>query len=208
MTNKDKSTPALAVNCYSDGEGAFMEWSQNIRARLLGPLLRTLGANGVRADHLTYLSLLCGLAFCPLFIGESYIFAFAFLFLHVLLDGIDGPLARHLGRAGDRGSFTDTAADQVVVAATTIALIHTGHLSAWAGGCYLFLYTLVVTFAFIRNALKTPYSWLFRPRFIVFAWMVVELYLWSGSLNWVVWSATAILGLKSLTGFIAIRRRI
>ena len=43
------------------------------------------------------------------------------LSLHVLIDGLDGPLARHLGIASRSGSFTDTMADQVVVVATTSA---------------------------------------------------------------------------------------
>lgn len=205
---KKKESDRIPVNCYSNGEGAMMNWSQDLRARLLRPLLEVLGHLGVRAGHITFLSLLAGLAFCPLFIIGQHAWAFGFLVLHVVLDGFDGPLARHLGRAGDRGSFTDTAADQVVVTATAITMVYTGLAGAWAGGSYLFLYTLVVTFAMIRNALRAPYSWLFRPRFFVFAWMAVEVWFLPGTLNTVLWIATALLALKAFTGFIAIRRRI
>lgn len=208
MNIEKSESNGAAVNCYSDGESAFMEWSQAFRGKWLGPLLNLLGSNGIRAGHITFLSLLCGLAFCPLFLVGEYGWAFALLLVHVLLDGIDGPLARHLGRAGDRGSFTDTAADQVVVSATAIAMVYTGHAGAWAGGSYLFLYTLVVAFAMIRNALAVPYSWLFRPRFVVFAWMAVEVYFLPGTLNTILWIATFLLGFKSLTGFLAIRRKI
>ncbi len=185
-----------------------MEWSQTLRGKCLAPLLTLLGTNGVRAGHITFLSLLCGLAFCPLFIAEHYLWAFGFLLAHVLLDGIDGPLARHLGRDGDRGSFTDTAADQVVVTATAITMVYTGFAGTWSGGSYLFLYTLVVTFAMVRNTLQVPYSWLFRPRFLIFAWMAVDVYFLPGSLNPVLWVATVLLGIKSLTGFVAIRRKM
>jgi len=203
MTDKN-----LKINCYSDGEGAFMEWSQNIRAKALGPLLGVLGSCGVRAGHVTLLSLICGLLFSPFFGEASYLTAFVFLLLHVLIDGIDGPLARYLGKAGDRGSFTDTAADQIVVTTTTISLILSGHLDAAAGGFYIFFYAAVVTFAFIRNALETPYSWLFRPRFVVFGWIAIEVFFLPGTLSGVVWAAVLLLGLKSLTGFVAIRRKI
>ncbi|MEM9282468.1 MAG: CDP-alcohol phosphatidyltransferase family protein [Verrucomicrobiota bacterium] len=208
MNEKDEKKAPLAVNCYSNGEGAFMEWSQTLRAKCLRPMLDLLGANGVRADHITLLSLLSGLSFCPFFIAGEYLWAFGFLIFHVLLDGLDGPLARHLGDSGDRGSFTDSTADQIVVTAATIALVYTGYAGAWAGGCYLFLYTLVVAFAMIRNALLVPYSWLFRPRFVIFAWMAVEVFLFPGTLNYVLWMATALLGFKSLTGFLAIRRKL
>jgi phosphatidylglycerophosphate synthase len=208
MKIKKTESGRPAVNCYSDGEGAFMERSQNLRGKFLGPLLLWLGGNGVRAGHITFLSLLSGLAFCPLFLAGEVALAFSFLFLHVLLDGVDGPLARHLGRAGARGSFTDTAADQVVVTATAITMVYTGLVGAWAGGCYLFLYTLVVTFAMVRNALEVPYSWLLRPRFLVFAWMAVEIFWLPGTLNLVFWLANGLLAWKALTGFIAIRRKM
>jgi len=208
MNNKTSGNHTKLVNCYSGGEGPLMAWSQNLRGEWLGPLLRLLGRNGITAGHITLLSLLCGLLFCPLFVGELYPLAFLFLLLHVLLDGIDGPLARHLGRDGDRGSFTDTAADQLVVTATTITLVYTGVCGAWSGGWYLFLYTVVVAFAFVRNALAKPYSWLFRPRFIVFLWLPVEVYWWPGSLEFVLWIATFLLAVKTVTGFIAIRNRI
>jgi hypothetical protein len=69
-------------------------------------------------------------------------------------------------------------------------------------------YAVVVAFAFARNALAAPYSWLFRPRFLVFLWFAIETYWWPGSLNWVLSFSAAILSLKCLTGFVTIRRKM
>jgi phosphatidylglycerophosphate synthase len=199
---------AAAVNCYSGGEGGFMKWSQDLRGRLLDPLIRRMAGAGLRANHITLLSLLAGLAFCPAILWGHPFAAFALLLLHVLLDGLDGPLARFSGSASNRGSFTDTMADQLVVTATAITVIHSGHASLWPGGLYLFFYTVVVAFAFVRNAMSAPYSWLFRPRFLVFSWYAVELFWLPGTLDWVLWASAGVLALKSLTGFIQIRRRM
>ncbi|MDF1814381.1 MAG: CDP-alcohol phosphatidyltransferase family protein [Verrucomicrobiales bacterium] len=196
------------VNCYSKGEGGFMTRSQDLRAAWLRPLLHLLGRNGIRAGHITLLSLLFGLAFCPFFIAESYFWAFGFLLIHVVLDGIDGPLARFQKKAGNRGSFTDTSADQLVVTATTITLIYNGLADPWPAGWYVFLYTVVVVFAMIRNAMSTPYSWLFRPRFPVFLWIAVEVFWLPGTLNYILWAGSATLAVKALTGFITIRRNL
>lgn len=196
------------VNCYSDDEGAFMRWNQELRGRVLKPALRWFAEVGLRANHVTFASLLAGLAFVPLFILGESAWAMGMLALHVFLDGLDGPLARFTGRASNRGSFTDTMADQLVVTATTLALIDSLHISAWAAGLYVFLYALVVGFAMVRNALDAPYSWLFRPRFLVYSWIAVESYLWAGSLEWVLWAAIIVLGGKAVTGFLSIRRRI
>ncbi|MEK6231736.1 MAG: CDP-alcohol phosphatidyltransferase family protein [Luteolibacter sp.] len=196
------------VTCYSGGEADFMAWSQGLRASLLDPLLRALSWMRVTANHITIASLLCGLAFPVAFEWVAPWLAFVLLLLHVLLDGLDGPLARLQGTASNRGSFTDTMVDQIVVSVVMITMIHAGNAGLWPGVLYIFFYLLVVTFAFIRNALKEPYSWLLRPRFIVFIWLLVDVYLWPNTLDWVLWGAVAVLALKSATGFHVIRRRM
>ena len=202
------------ADCYSAGERDAMVWGQELRAWWLGPLLRVLAATGVTPDQITATSLACGLAFCPLWLwpgnpGWSKPAALIALLLHVLLDGLDGPLARHLGTASRRGSFTDTLADQIVVTASTLALMAASQprLSVWIGGAYIFCYAMVVAFAMIRNALGVPYSWLVRPRFWVYGWIAVDLFL-PGWLEIVVGGFTAILAVKLATGFVAIRRML
>lgn len=198
----------VGITCYSGGEDGFMKGSQRLRARFLKPLLGRLARLGLRADHLTLLGLVTGLAFCPLLLLGQPGWALVALAAHVLLDGLDGPLARYWRQASDRGSFTDTMADQIVVTAATLAMVQAGHASVWPAGLYAFFYLLVVVFAFVRNALRAPYSWLFRPRFLVFAWFAVELYFWPGTLDCVLWLCTAILVAKAATGFVKIRRRM
>ena len=202
------------ADCYAAGERDAMVGGQELRAWWLGPLLRVLAAVGVTPDQITAASLACGLAFCPLWLwpgnpGWSKPAALIALLLHVLLDGLDGPLARHLGTASRRGSFTDTLADQIVVTASTLALMAASQppLSVWIGGAYIFCYAMVVAFAMIRNALGVPYSWLVRPRFWVYGWIAVDLFL-PGWLEIVVGGFTAILAVKLATGFVAIRRML
>ena len=190
-----------------------MVWGQELRAWLLGPTLRTLAAGGVTPDQITAASLLCGLAFCPLWLWPgspawARPVALAMLLVHVLLDGLDGPLARHLGVASRRGSFTDTLADQIVVTVSTLSIMAApgALVSSWTGGVYIFLYAMVVAFAMIRNALGVPYSWLVRPRFWVYAWIAVEQLFLIGWMDLVVGGFAVILAVKLATGFVAIRR--
>ncbi len=205
---------AVVADCYSAGERQAMLATQQWRGWALRPLLRCLTQIGVTADHITALSLLFGLLYCPLQLraaGEQGAYqaaALAMLLLHALLDGLDGPLARYSKTASCRGSFTDTCADQVVVAAATATLMATKTLSISAGATYLFVYTMVVVFAMVRNSLRAPYSWLVRPRFFVYGWLVVEFHLWPGTLGYVVWMFNFLLAVKLLSGFSAIRARL
>lgn len=185
----------------------MMGASQSARGRWLVPLLNRMAAAGVTPNHLTLASLLAGVAFCPLFLWRPPA-AFAFLLVHVLLDGLDGPLARHTGAASNRGSFADTLSDQIVVVLSALTLIHTGDIGIISGGLYIFLYTMVVVFAMVRNALAIPYSWLVRPRYVVFVWMAIEVSILPGTINYVLWVCSILLGAKMLSGYIKIRRAI
>jgi phosphatidylglycerophosphate synthase len=196
------------ITCYSADESAFMRRSQELRAAVLRPLLGALHGRRVTADHVTLLSLTAGLAFCPVFLWGSPAVACGLLLLHAVLDGVDGPLARYAQRASDRGSVTDTAADQVVIVCSTLTLMHAGYASAWPGGLYLSLYGTVVLFALVRNALAVPYSWLVRPRFLVYAWIPVELYVRPGTLDPLLWILAGLLAAKAASGFVHIRRRL
>ena len=90
----------------------------------------------------------------------------------------------------------------------SVTMIHAGYAGAWSGGLYLFLYGIVVLFALVRNALAVPYSWLVRPRFIVYAWMPVEVYLWRGTLDPLLWALAVLLAAKAVSAFVHIRRRL
>jgi phosphatidylglycerophosphate synthase len=195
------------ADCYSGGERAAMEWTQRIRGRLLAPLLRVLAALRVTPDHLTLASLLVGLTFCGLWFWSPAV-ALGALLVHALLDGLDGPLARHLGVASPRGSFTDTLADQTVITATAITLMTDRVIDVAAGGVYLSAYTAVVAIAMVRNAMEIPYSWLLRPRFLVYSWILIEAFVWPGTINSMLWLINTVLIWKLLTGFVHLRERL
>jgi phosphatidylglycerophosphate synthase len=197
----------LKADCYSAGERAGMVRTQELRGRLFKPVLEGMSRCAIAADHVTLLAFVVGLSFCPLYFWSKPL-AFAALGLHALLDGLDGPLARHQGVASRRGSLTDTMSDQIVVVATTLTLMGAHAIDVFAGGCYIFLYTLAVIFAMVRNALRVPYSWLVRPRLFVYVWFLIEAYLLPGTLDYVLWGFNALLALKVASGFLRIRGRV
>jgi phosphatidylglycerophosphate synthase len=204
MTDTDEEAKA---DCYSAGDRQFMILTQKIRAVVLQPLLYILTKCRITADILTLISLLIGLAACPAYFYCRALFL-ALILTHVLLDGLDGPLARYQNKASRKGSFADTMSDQIVVAATTITLIYAKVIGIVPGSVYIFVYTVVIAFSVVRNALKTPYSWLVRPRFIVYSWFIVEFYLWPGKTDYLLWVFSALLTMKMLSGFYKIRKKL
>ena len=98
--------------------------------------------------------------------------------------------------------------DQCVVTAVTLSLMADGLVGNVPGGLYVFLYALVVGFAMIRNALSAPYSWVVRPRFLVYAWLPIEMLVWPGTMGGLLWICNVVLAFKMVTGFVRIRERI
>ena len=197
----------MKADCYSAGERTVMVWGQQLRGRLFAPLVRALTACRVTPNQLTLLSMLVGLAFCPRWFWSPTA-ALAALAAHVLLDSLDGPLARKRNLASRQGSFTDGVADQVVVVASTVTLMAAQIIHVTAGGFYIFFYTVVVLFAMVRNALEIPYPWLVRPRLFVYGWLLVEMFFWPGSLGYILWMCNVPLALAAASGFLAIRRKM
>lgn len=207
---KEKKDNASPSDCYSHGERVWMEWGQQCRGVLLDPLLRFLVVAKVSPDAITLIGAIFGIAFVPLALNGLAVWAITCLLLHVLLDGIDGPLARTSGTACSRGSFTDTFADQIVATIVTIGwmLMRNDELAILSGTIYIFVYTLVVAMSMVRNALSIPYAWLVRPRFFIYLTIAIDL-LWAT--NWTLpalWVANSLLALKCLSGFFKLRNRL
>ena len=196
------------MNCYAAGERTMMERSRPLRQAMFEPRLNGLTRWKVTADHLSLVSLVVGLAFSPLFLFGFHVAALVALTLHVLADALDGPLARFQRRESAAGGLTDSLVDQVVGSVATLTLMADGTAGVFAGGLYVFVYTVVLFLSLARNALRIPYAWLVRPRFFIYAWIAVELYLLPGSLDFVLWTSTALLTLKGVTGYLRMKTRL
>ena len=201
--------PAAKGDCYSAGERDWMEYGQQVRARHLAPFLRLMTKLCITPDHITILSFLSGVAFAPLWYFENVWLAVSVLWVHVALDGIDGPLARFQNCASPRGSFTDSFCDQLVVSAVTIVLM-TGRpvLSIPAGSMFLVVYTGVLAISMVRNSLQIPYTWLVRPRLILFLAIPAQLLGVSHAIAVVIWSSNVVLAIQLATGFNKLRKRL
>ena len=86
----DEESKPEKADVYSENERAWMLRTQRYRAKLFAPLLRLMAAGKITPNHITLLSLLCGLAFCPL-IFYSPPAAFILLARHVFLDHSTAP---------------------------------------------------------------------------------------------------------------------
>jgi phosphatidylglycerophosphate synthase len=131
------------------------------------------------------------------------------VWLHVIIDGLDGPLARYQNSASPRGSFTDSFCDQIIVSTVAIGLMmKQPGVSIAAGSTFLVVYTAVLAISMVRNTLRIPYSWLLRPRLIVYSVIPLQLFVEVNLLEPLMWLCNAVMAFKLGTGFLKLRRRL
>ena len=195
-------------DCYSAGDRKLMELSQKIRGTVLQPFLRQLNRFNIRPNHISFISLLFGWGAAYLIFSSQYYTALFVLFIHVLADGLDGPLARYQNISSNAGSFVDTLVDQIVITSLTIVLMDKGIVGIFPGGIYIFVYTAVITFSMVRNAIHIPYLWVLRPRFLVYFWLILEFTLLPNTINWIVWLCNGILTINFYDGFQQLKKNI
>ncbi len=202
--------PTPAADCYSDGEREWMVKYQAIRLNLTRPILVRLTALNVTADIVTMLAGVVGLCFVPLWLLNHKILAITCLLVHILLDGLDGTLARYQNLASSRGSFTDTAVDQFVMTCVTITWLITEPSSEniAAASAYIFLYTIVVSLAMVRNAMSVPFAFVVRPRFFVYLAMATDYWFELNSTIYILVIANLLLGISALTGCYVLRQNL
>lgn len=166
------------TDCYSERERPFLERWQRVRDRALGPLFKWLAAHGVTATMLTCASLALGVGGAVVLSLGHYWLALALIALHLALDGLDGPMARHTDSVSASGAWFDAMTDQVVASCTLLALWSLG-LGSWLVLLIIAGYTLSTMMALELNRMGRRILWMIRPRLVVYALLPVFFWLWS-----------------------------
>jgi phosphatidylglycerophosphate synthase len=204
------SQPTPKTDCYSDRERKGMERYQIVKGNLLHPLLALMATLRVTPDAVTVFAGVIGLMFVPFWMTDQKMIALGFLFAHVVLDGLDGALARHQNVASSRGSFTDAFVDQIVVTGVTIAwiVVTPTTINIAVGVVFVFFYVLVVAFAMARNSLAVPYAFLIRPRYFFYAALAIDGLMVTNATFYVLLFSDGLLAVASVTGFLVVRRQL
>ena len=137
---------------------------QDLRTLLLRPLLRLLDGLHIHPNHITIFGLLVGLGIFALLLVGRYQTAAILILFAVLVDGIDGSLARFQGSASDRGKFLDMNVDSYVATLLILGLMHQSLISPLIGGVLIYLMVLGLVYSTILDALHHKSDWLFHTR--------------------------------------------
>lgn len=160
-------------NYFAESEQAGQERFQKIRDGLLGPLVRVLIRCHVTADLISLMSLMQLVPFGYLVLtaetSQQIGVASIFVWLHVVLDALDGPIARTTGTAGPAGAFTDMCVDHSGMLITTCILTAAEFVNPTAAVAYVSSYTVAVAFTIWLNMIGHPFKLVIRTKYLLYA---------------------------------------
>lgn len=159
-------------NYFAENEQAGQERFQKLRDGLLGPLVRMLVRCGITADLISLLSLLQLVPFGYLLLtaedAQQVALASFFVWLHVALDALDGPIARFTDTAGPAGAFTDMCVDHSGMLITTCLLTAAEFVNPTAAVVYVSSYTVAVAFTIWLNMIEQPFKLVIRTKYLLY----------------------------------------
>ena len=159
-------------NYFAEREQASQKRFQSLRDKLFSPIVRLLILCRISADMISLLSMLQLIPFGILLLQATdprdVAIASIFVWLHVILDAFDGPIARHNGTAGPAGAFTDMAVDHSGMLITTALLTAAGFVDGTVGVVYASSYTVAIVFTIWLNMIGRPFAVVLRTKYILY----------------------------------------
>jgi len=153
-------------------EALMMVPMRALRQRLLGPFTAWLACYGVSADMLSFAALIPALGFCVL-APLNFALALWLMVLALVLDGLDGVLARQTDSNSLSGAFTDTCCDLIVLTLLLAGLVWKETINPLLALVFLFMYTFFGLFFVLHHLLHVSTRWLIRPGKSLFCMVVI-----------------------------------
>lgn len=161
------------IHAFHAKEAAAQRSFAEFRQSIFLPLLKILEKLKISPDQLSLLGIVSvvlipiGFVFSPIYLIVGYA-------LNLFFDGIDGAMARHLGKASARGAYLDVVVDHVALIATVLTL-------QWfqiGNAFWILLYTvcyliLVVHFVLMNTRGNPPTFPVVRTKYPLFLLVVL-----------------------------------
>ena len=137
---------------------------KQFRLSLLRPLLFLATKAGIHPWIISSLGLLAAVFMFFFLIKQDFGSAFVALTINIILDGIDGSLARYQKKDSDKGKFFDMVVDNLSATLLILALMAISAVDVLSGAIFIYLMSSTIILAVIINHLKFKSDWFFHAR--------------------------------------------
>lgn len=96
--------------------------------------------------------------------------------IHVIVDSLDGGLARYQKSASNKGAIFDIVVDQTAMIIGVLTLIYFSMIDPFWSALYMLSYIIMITFLVLLNAFKNPVKYIIRTKYFFFMILFVDAY--------------------------------
>ncbi len=196
------------MNIYSAVEQNAMRWFQCKKDALLSPVVQGLLSLGVTANMVSALSAMAAVGglFATLATAQPW-FIIVGLWAHILLDGLDGSLARAGTPSGDAGVAADLWADSIGVLCLGLYLTISDLATTAMGALFTVAYLGLNAISFALARRGAQFRFVLRPRILILGGITVDMTFSSAVTPLIVPFANAALGAFVGLGLYTLTRR-
>ena len=200
MVAQDRKSAQPTAGSYSRAERVILEPFRRGMAWLVAPIVNVLVRLGISPNTVSFSQIPIGFGAAAL-IPHAPRVAFGMFLGALLLDAIDGALARKQGASSTFGGLVDQVADHVREITMVGGLVAAGAMRGEIGVAYALLYPLVNLMLYIASINKTEVPVAIKTWMSFYPFMFI--FLLFGT-NWLDYSGAVSAGLMALTSAIAI----
>ena len=172
-----------SADAYSALEQRLREPARALLGRIYHPLVLLLAWLGVSPHLVSFSQIPLGLLIVIMITPHPRL-ALILIMASITVDGVDGALARHLGRSSPFGALWDGFCDHVREILVIAGLAWVGALNGFWAALYGLAYPGINITISLCNHYKTPIPLAIKS--YITAYPFIFLYLWFG-INWLDW---------------------
>jgi phosphatidylglycerophosphate synthase len=157
----------LHLSTFSQTEESAYERFQRIRDRFFRPVCAFLDRLGVKPDYLSYFHIFLLIPYFY-FMNRAPILAAGVICLSLLIDCLDGGLARYQKSTSDKGALLDIVADHFVFFGVVFSLMITYITDRFFSTFYLMNYLLMIVLVMAMRANKLHVPPIVRSKYFFY----------------------------------------
>lgn len=191
---------------YGKFEMKYLMQTRETKNKLLLPILKVLDKLKIKSDHVSYVSAfsaICALTL-TIYFNQPIIFAIG-IWLHMLLDGIDGALARFQKNNSIRGTYIDVICDQVGITTALIFVLYFNIANPINITVFYIFYAIVLIISIYLLYRKSRYEIVYRPRIFFYYALTIDALIFIRFTEIVVFISNILLFVAIILGFYQIK---
>lgn len=187
---------------YSDFEMGFMKKVHHLKMKIFAPLLKILDKLKVKPNYVSVFSVLTVIASFALAVNYwNPLFFIIGMWVHLIIDGIDGTLARFQKSDNINGAIFDVISDHFGIIFFCIFVVIFGFANVYNVSILFLLYSIIIAISLYFLKKNISFVFVLRPRIYLFGAVTYDYIIFIGFTELIAFLANILMVLSIFIAF-------